>query len=84
MYCLSCASNHQSEFAAEMIIHFSGLKNLDKPGVCASPRLLVCLNCGFSEFRLQGPELALLADGFAGSETATRERGLEGSWRLGC
>jgi hypothetical protein len=31
MSCLLCASNYQEEFATEMIIHFSGLKNLDEP-----------------------------------------------------
>ena len=53
MYCLSCASNSQQEFAAEMIIHLSGLKNLDEPGVWAFPKLSVCMNCGFSHFTIQ-------------------------------
>jgi hypothetical protein len=33
MPCEVCASSNQAEFSAEMIIHFSGLKNVDKPGV---------------------------------------------------
>jgi len=33
MPCKLCASGHREEFAAEMIIHFAGLKNVDKPGV---------------------------------------------------
>jgi hypothetical protein len=33
MSCLSCASDHQAEFSAEMIVHPSGLTNLDNPGV---------------------------------------------------
>ena len=53
MYCQSCASNSQQEFAAEMMIHFSGLKNLDQPGVSAFSRLFVCMNCGFSHFTIQ-------------------------------
>jgi hypothetical protein len=55
MSCLSCASNYQKEFAAEMIIHFSGLKNLHEPGVWAFPKLYVCMNCGFSHFTIQEP-----------------------------
>ncbi len=77
MNCLSCASNYQAEFAAEMIIHFSGIENLDKPGVWVFPRLLVCLDCGFSRFTLQEPELPVLASGASARETLTRERFLD-------
>jgi len=31
MTCRICSSDNQAEFAAEMVIHFSGLKNLDNP-----------------------------------------------------
>jgi hypothetical protein len=44
-----------------MIIHFSGLKSIDTPGIWVFPKLLVCLNCGFSHFTIQESELALLA-----------------------
>jgi hypothetical protein len=71
MSCLSCASSYQAEIAAEMIIHFSGLGNLDKPGVSAFPRLLVCLNCGFSHFIVGESELACLANDARALETAT-------------
>jgi hypothetical protein len=57
MSCLLCTSNNNTEFVAELIIHFSGLENLDRPGVWAFPKLLVCLDCGFSYFILQKPEL---------------------------
>jgi hypothetical protein len=46
-----------------MIIHFSGLKNLNKPGAWVFPKLLVCLDCGFSQFTVPVAELALLAKG---------------------
>ena len=32
MTCRSCGSANQAEFPAEMIIHFDGVKNIDKPG----------------------------------------------------
>jgi hypothetical protein len=63
MSCLLCGSSNGSEFAAEMIIHFSGLKNLDKPGIWVFPKLLVCLDCGFSRFTVPETELALVARG---------------------
>jgi hypothetical protein len=70
MSCLSCGSNYQTEFATEMIIHFSGLENLDNPGVWAFPKHLVCLDCGFSRFTLPEAVLALLAKGTRTNESA--------------
>jgi len=48
-----------------MVIHFSfsGSKNLDKPGVWVFPKVLVCLDCGLSQFTVPESELALLATG---------------------
>jgi hypothetical protein len=83
MSCLSCASNYRAEFAAELIIHFSGLENLDKPGVSAFPRLSVCLDCGYSHFIVQESELPLLASGVAAHEALTLERCVEGLGRRG-
>jgi hypothetical protein len=44
-----------------MIIHFPDFKDLDKPGVWAFPKLLVCLDCGSSRFTIPKTDLALLA-----------------------
>jgi len=44
-----------------MVIHFAGLKNLDKPGVWVFPKLLVCLACGCSHFTVPERELASIA-----------------------
>jgi hypothetical protein len=41
-----------------MIIHLSGMQNIDNPGVLAVPRVSVCLDCGFSTFTV--PEIGLL------------------------
>jgi hypothetical protein len=59
--CLSCQSVEQLELIAEMLIHFPGLKNVDKPAVWLFPRLLVCPNCGFSRFTVPETELASIA-----------------------
>jgi hypothetical protein len=68
MSCLSCLSDNQAEFTAEMIIHSSGPKNLDKPGVWVFPKLLVCLDCGVSRFTIPETKRGLLT-----TETPTAE-----------
>jgi len=55
MPCIACGSNCQEEFDAELILHFSGIKNLDEPGLWVSPKLLICLNCGYAHFTIQEP-----------------------------
>lgn len=57
MACLICASAREAEFVGEVMVHFSGLKNLNNPGVSVVRKLFVCLDCGFS--RLTIPEAAL-------------------------
>jgi hypothetical protein len=63
MTCKSCGSHNQSKFTAEIAIHFSGLKGLEKPIVWVFPELSVCLNCGIAEFAIPETELRVLAKG---------------------
>ena len=63
MSCKRCQSGNLKGFNAEMAIHFPGWEGLEKPIVWAFPQLLVCLDCGFVEFRLPGPQLAELDSG---------------------
>jgi len=63
MTCLSCQSGQQAELSAEMLIHFPGLKNIDKPGVLLFSKVLVCLDCGSSRFTVSGTELASVSKG---------------------
>jgi hypothetical protein len=63
MSCLLCDSEKQAEFTAEINIHYSGLENIDNPGVLFLPKLLLCLDCGFSTFTTPKTELMLLARG---------------------
>jgi hypothetical protein len=60
MQCKSCGSHNQTEFNAEINVHFPGLKNVDRPAVLVFPKLLLCLDCGFTEFTLSESELHLL------------------------
>jgi hypothetical protein len=79
MSCLLCGSGNEAEFTAEMLIHFCGLRNIDKPSVGLFPKLLVCLDCGASQFTVPESELALLAllecAGQKGASTRAAERG---------
>jgi hypothetical protein len=79
MYCELCQSGNQSEFTAEMMIHFSGLPNIDNPGIPAFPKIAVCLDCGFSRFSITEPELSLLAEGTRTSERSIQQKSV-GKW----
>jgi hypothetical protein len=48
-----------------MMIHFpfSGLKDLDKPGIPVFPKLAVCLACGFAAFTISEAALRPLTEG---------------------
>ncbi len=61
MNCPACDSETEAEFTVEMMIHFSGIKNIDNPGIPAFPKVLVCLKCGSSRFTIPEAKLALLA-----------------------
>ena len=62
MSCKACQSENQRTLGAEIAIHFPGLKGLDKPVVWVFPKLLVCLNCGFTEFVVPEAELRGLVE----------------------
>ena len=65
MPCKSCQSENQRTLNGEIAIHFPGLDGLTKPIVWVFPKLLVCLNCGFTEFAIPEAELRQLAEGDA-------------------
>ena len=65
MSCMLCASSNQSTFSAEINIHFPGRRGLDKPAVLVFPKLVVCLDCGLTQFTLPETELSLLGEGAA-------------------
>jgi hypothetical protein len=60
MSCPICASK-QEEFSTEMVVHHSGLNNLDKSDVVLCTKILACSECGFSQFTIPKAELASLA-----------------------
>jgi hypothetical protein len=60
MKCKSCTSANQRSFNSEINVHFLGLQNLREPSVFVFPKLLVCMDCGFTEFAIQEADLRLL------------------------
>ena len=60
MRCKSCGAAIDHRFRAEMGIHFTGLKNIDKPTIWVFPELIVCLDCGHAELGVPEDELANL------------------------
>jgi hypothetical protein len=74
MTCLSCGSTKHAELTAEMLIHYPGLKNIDKPGVWLFPKLLVCLDCGSSQFAVSETEWASVAKDLADRSSKLEER----------
>jgi hypothetical protein len=65
MACRSCGSKDQTQFGAEIGVHPLGLEKVDKPMILVFPRLLVCMNCGFTELTMAKNELRLLGKGLA-------------------
>jgi hypothetical protein len=60
--CRQCASPNVTNFDAEGNIHLAGLKGLNKPAVFVFPRLVVCLECGLTQFKLEGQQVELLRE----------------------
>ena len=60
--CKSCNSTNQSRFPAEIVIHFPGVRDLDRSQVWAFPSLLVCFDCGFTEFVIDEEERKQLTE----------------------
>jgi len=62
MPCPSCTLGSQVEFGSEMMVHFSGLRNVDRRGVWLLSNILVCLDCGFAHLTVPEPKLTLLGE----------------------
>jgi len=62
MSCRSCTSENLKEFGSEINIHFPGRQGLDKAAVLIFPRIIVCVDCRFTEFTFSEAELHLLRE----------------------
>jgi hypothetical protein len=61
MPCRKCGSDYLTESGSEINTQPLGSSDLDKQGVLLFPKLLVCLECGFTEFTLSESDLLLLS-----------------------
>jgi hypothetical protein len=63
MACRLCQSENQGSFGSEMNIHFPRREGIYMPTVMVFPKVVVCLECGFTEFVVEKEELRRLAEG---------------------
>ena len=61
--CKHCHSEHLGHFTGEVAIYLTGLASLNQSIVWVFPDLLVCLNCGYTEFIVPERELQALETG---------------------
>jgi len=61
--CKSCASGNLKELGSEISVHFPGLDGLSKFPLFIFPMLVVCLDCGFTEFMFPERDLRMLEEG---------------------
>ena len=62
MACRLCQSEDQGTFSSEVWIQRAGRNDLTKPAVWVFPELVVCLDCGFTEFQIDETSLTLLVE----------------------
>jgi hypothetical protein len=62
MICPNCPCHALEELSTEMMLHYVGVQKLNNSGILISPKILVCLDCGFSYFTTPENELALLRE----------------------
>jgi hypothetical protein len=76
MACLSCGSECQSVFNAELALSFSGLEGVTlNPPVYMVLRAPVCLDCGYMDLRIPDGELKQLREGTSGMESKQARKG---------
>jgi hypothetical protein len=57
MRCKSCQSTSQVALTAEIAIHFRGREDLNTPHVFVFPDIVICLDCGSTNFTVPEAEL---------------------------
>ena len=61
--CRRCQSENQNTFTGELALEYRGLEELNKPIVWVFPKILVCLDCGYTQFTVPERELGVLRTG---------------------
>ena len=82
MACYSCRSENVKAFTSEIDIRFPGRANLTK-SVVASPKLLVCMDCGLADVLLSQDELRNLKEMYSsGSQEILADMECESSTKI--
>jgi hypothetical protein len=63
MTCKDCASENQQYFPRELTLAFPSIESLNLSTGYASPEILVCLECGYTELVIPELELRQLRKG---------------------
>jgi hypothetical protein len=58
MTCKSCQSQSMSSFPADVRFYVNGSRTMSAPPMSPSPKVMVCLSCGSSEFTVPAGWLA--------------------------
>jgi len=66
MACKACASERQQSFSGELSVAFPGVERLNLSPVYVCQKILVCLDCGYTEFVLPAINLEKLRKGMEG------------------
>jgi predicted nucleic-acid-binding Zn-ribbon protein len=60
MECESCGSENQQYFSGELSVAFPAIEKLNQAPGYVVQKILVCLNCGYTELIIPTAELAQL------------------------
>jgi len=63
MACEACSSENQQNFSGELTVPFPGVKRYNLSPVYVCQRVLVCLDCGYTELVVPAPQLEKLRKG---------------------
>lgn len=63
MACKSCASEKQQYFSGELSVAFLAIEKLKKGPIYIVRKVLVCLDCGYTEIVIPTAELEQLREG---------------------
>jgi hypothetical protein len=58
--CTQCGSANQKKFEAEVDIHSAAVRDIRKNPLSLFPSILICLDCGHSEFVVPAREMKSL------------------------
>ena len=66
MACKACASESQQHFSGELTLVFPGVERLNLAPVYICQKILVCLNCGYTELLVPATGVEKLRKGMEG------------------